>query len=471
MTRRFSRKLGNKNWGVVLFVCLCARLLFFSAVQPWNPQVETEVILHSDPKGYHQLASTLLASHRFANTPTGPPNAYRTPFYPSFVAAIYWLFGQKPWIVMLFQIVIDTCSCILLLFAISRFLNPRIAFISSLFYAIDPFLILYSSTLYVDILFIFFLIASLYFFNSAIRTGEIAVPQFTLSTLLLGCATLVKPISQYIPSVFIVFLFIYYRHRLWKAITYSILCLLVFGATLSPWLIRNYNTFGYLSLSQIGAHSLLSMSITPMEMARRKQAEEKVMNDLFSEADKMMASDGLEPQRLNPFQKAEYWQRLAIRYILRDPFLFAKTYCMGVFHMFAGVGTSTFAKMLGLPISKFNVKDYTNVLDLFRNFFKEKGKTDLIIATFVGAYILISYVAMVVGLVISWKRYPTAPLLYCLLFILYFVTITGAGANARYKLPLIPFYLPFVGIGMNYLYEKVRSGSKLKPQNSIKQTF
>ena len=459
--KRTEMNIKTKYVGIILFICIGLRLIFFGFVQPWTPEVETQVILQFDAHLYHQLASTLIESHRFAYSSTGPPEALRTPLYPLLIAGFYLLFGHKPWIVLLVQILIDTLSCFLLLLTLSRLFDQRVALISSLFYALDPFLISHSSKLLSDVLFIFLLVAAFYLFSVAItaKSHRTALLSYGISSLFMGIATLVRPISQYIPLILVVFFFIYYR-RLKDIIKYSILCLFVFVLMLSPWFIRNYNTFGSFSLSTSGPYNLLVLNVVPMEMARRKQDALTVRCDLLGEAEKMIIADGKEPQKLNQFQRAEYWQRLAIKYITSDPFRFGQFYFLGIFHSFASLGTSTYAHMLRLPMTTSNMKGYANIFDLVKAFFREKGTTGLVIAGIIAPYLLISYLGLVVGLFISWKQYNKGPLLFCLLLALYFIAIPGAGGHARFKLPSLPFYIPFVGIGINYFYERVRYGRK-----------
>ena len=147
--------LNSKYVVIVLTVCIGVRLIFFGLVQPWNPQVEEQVILVDDAKGYHQLATTLIEDHRFALSGTDPPNAKRTPGYPLFIASAYSLFGPRPWTVLLVQILVDTLSCLLLLLTLARLFGQRVALISSFFYALNPPLILFSSRLLSEVLFVF----------------------------------------------------------------------------------------------------------------------------------------------------------------------------------------------------------------------------------------------------------------------------------------------------------------------------
>ena len=466
----YVQLIGPRNVAILLFVCVGLRMILFGISQPWTPGIETQRVLQSDALCYHRLATTLIESHRFAYGNTEKPNALRTPLYPMFIAVIYSLFGYKPWIVILTQIIIDTISCFLLLVSLSRLFSRRIALLASTLYALDPFLILYSSTtLLSDTLFVFFLVAAFWFLSLA-RHSEFSkktLLNYGLSSLLLGLATLTRPISQYIIACFVVFFLVAYWSRPRIALTYTLLSLLIFGLTLSPWLFWNYNTFGYFSLSTSDSYNLLVLNVVPMEMGRRHEDTAAVQKSLTAEADKMMEEDGLHSQDLNEFQIAQYWRKLAVRYISNAPIAFGKSYLLGIFHTFFNLGTSSYAEILGLPAVYFDIKAYDNILDLAIAFLEKKGVVGLLIGGVIALYLLITYSGAIVGLLTSGGRHDDRPsLLVIILLAGYFVLITGVAGLVRFKLPTIPFYLAFAGIGFSYLYENIILAKEKKGSGS-----
>ena len=444
---------------LLLFVCFGLRMILFGILQPWTPEIETQRVLQGDAIGYHELATTLVENHRFAYSNTGQPDALRTPLYPMFIAVIYSLFGVKPWIVLLTQIMIDTLSCFLLLVSLSRLFSRRVAFIASTLYALDPFLILYSTArLYSDTLFVFFLVAAFWFFSLA-RQGEISkktLLNYGLSSLFLGLATLTRPISLFIIACFVVFFVVAYWNRPRIALTYALLSSLIFGLTLFPWFFRNYLTFGYFSFSTSGSFNSLE-DVVPMEMGIRHEDFAFVNESLFTEADKMMEADGLHPQDLNDFQKGPYWQKLAVSYIGNDPMAFGKSYLLGIYHTLFSRDAKFYAEFLGLPAVDFDIKAYPNIFDLAKAFLEKQGAVGLLIVfSVIVLDLLIMYVGAIIGLLTSWRRYNDKPtLLLIILLAVYFVLLTGPQGYSRFRLPSIPFYLAFTGIGFSYLYEKI----------------
>jgi 4-amino-4-deoxy-L-arabinose transferase-like glycosyltransferase len=462
----YVQLIGPRYVAILLLVCVGLRIILFGISRPWTPGIETQRVLQDDAAGYHRLATTLIESHRFAFSNTEKPDAMRTPLYPMFIAAIYSLFGYKPWIVILTQILIDTISCFLLLVSLSRLFSRRVALIASTLYALDPFLILYSSTtLLSDTLFVFFLVAAFWFLSLA-RHGEISKKTLLncgLSSLFLGLATLTRPISQFIIACFVVFFSVAYWKRPRIAITYALLSLLIFGLTLFPWVFRNYSTFGHFSLSTSDSYNLLILDVAPMEMGRRHEDSAAVRKSLLAEADKMMEADGLHSQDINEFQRAHYWRKLAVRYISNAPIAFGRSYLLGVFHTFCNLGTRDYAETLRLPAVDFDIKAYTNILDLAKAALEKKGAVGLLIGGAIAPYLLITYLGAIIGLLTSWRRqYDRPSLLLTVLLAVYFVLITGVAGLARFKLPSIPFYLAFTGIGFSYLYEDIIRAKRTK---------
>jgi 4-amino-4-deoxy-L-arabinose transferase-like glycosyltransferase len=442
---------------ILLFLCLVPRLFLFTLVKPWEPTVRDRVILNSDALGYHRLAVSIQEDRRFSFQKGGSPDTLRTPLYPVLISLIYSIWGcESTWRVLLVQILIDTASCILLCLLVLKFFNLRVAFYAALFYALDPFLILYSLTLLSDGLFVFLCLLAAYWFSEAIHSHyDHSSLYVLLSAFFLGLATLVRPVSQYLPFVLVPFLFFVLRKEIKKACTLASLFLMVLAITLSPWLIRNYSTFGVLSLSTVGPYNLIVLYVGPMEMERRGQTFEEVQGAMMQEVDHLMRQEGRTPEKLSAFQQAAYWQKLAFHYIRQHPVAFAKHYLLGIFHSFANLGTGPYGDLLQLPKKegKFEIKAHSDIVALFNDWLKHKTHQEIAIGLVVGLYLGITYSLLVVGLVISWRKDRENPFLWFnLILILYFILITGTAGLARFKLPAIPYYLVFTGLGLAYVF-------------------
>ena len=89
-------------------------------------------------------------------------------------------------------------------------------------------------------------------------------------------------------------------------------------------------TFDRLSLSTAGQFNLLFYWAEPIEMERLDIDRPSAEKLLDAEVEREIASDGLDLQKVNQFQVADYHQRLAKRIIIKNPLTFAKTYTKGI---------------------------------------------------------------------------------------------------------------------------------------------
>lgn len=450
-----SRMFERPQFAVVILVtCLFTRLLLFTISRPWVPSNAEEVILQYDAVGYHALALTLIHHAQFALEEGGEPEALRTPGYPLYIGFLYTIFGEKPWIVLLSQILLDGISCLLLFALVEQALSSEIALYAGLFYALDPHLILYSNHLLSETLFVFFCVLFFYFFWNSIsrKAGRGQITYLSWSALFLGMATLVRPVSQFLTLVILVIILVLVRGEIRKRLKQVAVFAAVFVLSLSPWLIRNYITFNVLSLSSAADYNLLLLHVASFETERRGLQDKRVAQDLLrSEASDLMREDGLNPDDLRPygFIATRYYRNLAVQYIRDYPDYFVKHYVTGVLHFFIELDTPNYARYLHIPVTEFYVKGHPNIFILIRNWFSQKTLAEIAIGVCIGLYLVACYTSVTIGvLAIRNSQYDRVLLYCCAAITLYFALITGAAGWARFRVPSIPFYIIFAGIGV-----------------------
>lgn len=448
--------------GSVLLFCLVLRIIFFWIMQPWRIAVEKEIILKGDANGYHKLAKTIINHHRFAYDVKSESEVLRTPGYPLFVSLIYVLFGIRPWVVLLFQILFDTSICFIFFSIIQRLLDTKIALISSLLYSLDPLFTLYSCMLISDIFFVFFIVLGFYFFIRGIinKGSKSSLIFFGFTGFFLGFATLIRPISLYLPFLYVVFLLIHYRYKIKPTVQYAITILFFFILTLIPWIYRNYTNFNNFSISTSFSYNLLILVVTPIEMKYRNEKAPVVQKELLNEADNMIISCGKNPKELTPFQRANYWHRLALKYITKKPFEFIQLYLKGIIRTFFNINTEGYSHLHGLSRYDLDNRMHSSFSDMFHEFSLKKCFISIFIvlpALLYFFYLLITYLLFIVGFftILSQRsELPKSLLFFALCIAAYFIIISGAAGLVRFKLPSIPFYLIFSGIGANKILNR-----------------
>lgn len=448
-----------KAFLVVFLLCFLIRVVFFLAIRPWDPAVVDDKILQTDAKGYHELALNLIEYHNFKYD--GILDVYRPPLYPLFIACHYAIFGVHPWIVLFVQVLINVATCALLFVILKEAINADVAVYASLFFALDPFFILYSSYLFSDVLFVFLNVIAAYFFTKAIlKNFNNEYRHIALSALFFGFAALTKPVEQYIPVIIVMILLMLNRRMIRRAFVPCGMFAVIFFLVISPWMIRNYVKYGSFSLSTSASYNLLISHVDAMEMERRQQSSHpKIKSDLYQEAKILMVKDGLNPDDLNGFEMAVYWKKLALQYIKSDPISFLKHYLLGIFRTFANLVTSGYADMLQFTDHQttFEIRAYPNIFDLIQQWIKNKSGEEIVLGVFIGLFLMISYICLIIGLIVAWADSRRDFLFFCTVIALYFLLVTGTAGLARFKLPIIPFYLCFVGAGANWCVGTVKN--------------
>jgi 4-amino-4-deoxy-L-arabinose transferase-like glycosyltransferase len=428
-------------------------MLLFIGAKPWTPTVRDTILLQADGREYHEMAISLLQHGDFSVREEF--KGLRTPVYPFYVMLVYGIAGPHPWVVLLTHVFIDTLSCYLLFLALQRLFGRRVALLSALFYALDPFLIYHCCTLYSDSFFVFVLVTFFYFFSRMLTGGPEAVTgkNILYSALALGIVTLTKPITLYFPALVLLIFLLIFRWQIQKVVRPFLVFLLVFLLTLSPWIVRNYLRFGHASLSNSGDYNTLAVYVAHMEMNRRGSTDlYAVIDQLLAEGDSLIRKDGYDPATINPFEKAAYYKQLSMGYIKRNPLSFGKHIFLGMFHEMFGLGTHGYSDLLGIgkKSETFSMFAYPNFFQLVRAFFREKSWGQMLLGFFIAVYVAISYGCVIYGSVISWRKHKIF-VVFCLLAALYFIVLSGAGGWTRYKLPAIPFYLGLAGLGLDRL--------------------
>jgi 4-amino-4-deoxy-L-arabinose transferase-like glycosyltransferase len=448
-----------RRWPVPA-LALVVRLAFFLAVRPWDPAVEHRSVLVYDSIGYHEQAITILQAHRLARSPLATPDAITAPIYPLFVAACYRAFGQRPWVVLLVQCLIDSLSALLLVACMSRWFGAPTGFVTGLLYALEPFPILYCSMLLTDILFVFTLVATLNALSRAVGRGaEARWAWVGLGAAGMGVATLIRPAGQFLPVVLLLALALEHRRRPARLARWATASLAVFALVVSPWLIRNARVFGHVFLTTSGSYNLLALGVAPMLAEERNVDWGRTQRELNQEADDLLAAEGRRPEELDAYQRSTYWRRVALRYIAREPARFAACWAKGMAHTFLNLDTSVFALVLGRAPHPVELKT-SGLWAKVVQFGRTKGPFGLLLGAWLALWLLVCYGAAAVGLAQAWGGPSRIAALLLVMLIFYFAAVAGAGGLARFKLPAIPCYLPFTAAGVRACLAWARPGAR-----------
>jgi 4-amino-4-deoxy-L-arabinose transferase-like glycosyltransferase len=439
-------------------LAVCFRLAMLFLLAPWEPEVERTEVLVRDALGYHALAHQVLQEGEFAGADNEDVDALRTPAYPLFIAGVYSLAGERPWVVLLIQCFLDSGTCLLLYLLLQRVLDPSSALCGALLYAVDPFVAYYCTTLLSDILCVFVIVVLLHVcgnFSSVVR-GERWWIRASLMGSLAGIAALIRPIATALPLAMGLGVLLAGRaprSRTLAFLTVFGLCHLI---VLTPWAVRNFLTYGSPSVSTSGSYNVLWLHVLSMESERTGRPVDTTRAELAREVELKIANDGRADASTNPFVRAEYWRLVAWGHIVDHPIAVAGSFIRGVGFMFLNLNTAAFADRFGIRVKSIETREVSDLAGLIGTFLERRSLSILLLGSAVALFLVISYSCALLGIAAWWQTGDRRLLLSYSAIALFFVLMTGNAGLCRFRLPIIPFCLAFAGRGAMVLLERIR---------------
>lgn len=430
----------NRDVSLVLLTAFTVRCLVFLLYRPWNSSVVTEQILRDDAIGYHQLALCIVNNFTFCG------DTFRTPGYPAFVAFFYFLFGPRPWIVLLAQIFVDLTTIFFVAKIGEMLFSRRAGIIAALLLALDPTAIFFSIDLFSDSLFTAFLVATLYFYLRGLRDSNAAT--LAAAGCVCGLTMLIRPAAQYYAIMLLVFAALWPKGRRLSRFKGALVYGMLVIVTVGPWMYRNYSHYGVAKISSIQGENLLLWQVSYVRAWDTGRNPASIQGEYFEQAKGQGYAKGA-----NPFKNEAIMQRIANQYILNHPGIYVARTLRGMFNTFVNLGTSDIAPKLGF-MGTSRMGDFylaPSNLELISRFVKTKTAAELAIGGVVFLWLLMNYLAAFLGCVLLIRRGQLAILLLFTGTILYFVGTAGILGISRFRLPIAPFYLLMAAVCVDQL--------------------
>jgi 4-amino-4-deoxy-L-arabinose transferase-like glycosyltransferase len=232
---------GGRNllgWGLSCFLSGLTTAVIFSFVV--YPRIASSTGAVLDPDGYGALGWGLWKLQTFSYYPSEFASQNRGPLYPMLVAALLHLSGGWwPYVVQLFQCMCVGLTCLLAYKIGTRLWDHRVGAITGMLCAVHPFLIWYSSRIWVESLaaLLFTAIVAALLFVDATPTIYSAI----LVGLSVGAASLTKgtflPFMIAVPAWMLL-----QRPRIRPQLSFVTLAISL--AVIAPWTVRNLRLTG-----------------------------------------------------------------------------------------------------------------------------------------------------------------------------------------------------------------------------------
>lgn len=203
----------------VLFVTVQLRLKVFDVVFD-----------ASDSNLYRSLAASIVHSGRYAAS--GTSTAFVTPGYPLFLAAIYTV-SRSTLFISLVQSLVGAATVGLVAATAHRLAGKRAALSAGLIAAVFPHMIFWTGYVLTETLYVFFIVAALYFTSRAVSEEE-DIRWVLGAGVTFGAAALVRPTILLFPVLLVGVAAASSRFR-----STALIGFIIFSATITPWIIRN----------------------------------------------------------------------------------------------------------------------------------------------------------------------------------------------------------------------------------------
>ena len=235
---------------VVWVVAILGIALLALTLRLWFLSTHPLVPLRDDAGEYERLARNIWQEHCFCYTPA-TPTYRRVPFYPFFIATLYAVFGRDPSVVRIAQAVVSSLICLSMYGIGKQLFDARVGLLAAFAYAIYPPAISMPSLLVTETLFTFLLMTAVLLLVVEVKHGRARF--LLIGGVLLGCATLTRPIALFFPVFASAVVYLKKRRR---ALRDMLLLIAGFAIVVLPWLVRNYLVFGLVMLQVDFGHLL-----------------------------------------------------------------------------------------------------------------------------------------------------------------------------------------------------------------------
>jgi len=386
-------------------------------------------MLTVDSSDYYLKALSLFKNNSFELF-----KGYRTPLYPLFVSGIFKIFSTNIAILFIFQIGLDLINVYLVyLLAFNISLNKKISILAALLYSISMINIVYLFHVLTDTLFTtlfnFFMLLLFKFYKN--HNYKI----ICYLSILLGIATLVRPITTYFPFVIIGAIFLI-NISLKRKIKYGLLFIIMFFVTISPWQLYN--------LSEHEKYELSTMQSHQIKIYSNKILQYKNLNE----------NHGINNKESNLILNKD----AHLTYIISNFDIFILLTLKGVVNTFFGTAKTEILKIFGFKINnpgeetlKMRIKRV--ILNLSKEFYLSPI---LLLKQF------IEYILGIIGMYYFYTKRKFLELFTIIITILYFSFLPSMYGDPRYRIPIVSIYLICTSAGVMSIYNYYINIIKLK---------
>ena len=221
-----------------------------------------------DERDYNGLAVRLAERGEFC-ADDGTPVSLRPPLYPALVAACYRLFGLESFQSVRFvQAALSLVTVVVVHRLGSAMFSPRVGLWASGLYCFYPSLLVFDNLLLTETLFTLLLCVSCLALVRAL--GGSRLSGFAAAGVWLGLGALTRSVLSVFPPFLALFVLVAWKAPFARRVLAALALWVAFGATISPWAVRNTQIQGTLvTVDVMGGRNFMmgNYEHTPLDRA------------------------------------------------------------------------------------------------------------------------------------------------------------------------------------------------------------
>lgn len=433
---------------LILILALFLRMGAFFSFAPWEETIEKEFVLHADVNLYHNLAIKILDHHY-------PFSDRVSPGFPFLLAMIYSVFGVNTWVVLLLNVLLNIL-CIFSVYKISQKLfGCKIAIISSSLLALDIHQIIFTQTLLTDTSFSLLIVLSFLLIIKNIKEQRLIY--LFIGGITLALAVLFRPIGVYFYIFVVLFIFLSSKDVIRSKLIRSFTFLAGYFLILAPIIVINYVNFDHFGVSRLGGLNFLYVNaMSVYEIQGKKSHEESIQ--IVDGRVKDSGGDSI----VNPNEKEQLYYSVGMQIIKENFYSYLVNHINGSINIYTSLSTYNIARIFGeqTKLLSENFFGYPTYLQI-DSFIAKKPPLILAVGFILVLVMFIQYTDVAFGVYRLIKKKKLFEFTLLVLPIIYLTLVTGVVGNARFKLPITPFYLVFSAYGIYSIFE-IRKQKKHK---------
>lgn len=377
-------------------------------------------------------------------------------FYSIFMAGVFKVFGFHLMLIRIIQVLIFAGLAVIVYRLGKLVFNERLARLAGFITAICYTLASFTSWIYREILFTALVFLFVYFlYKAQLEKKNI---WFIMAGVLFGLATLTNAVIQFFVFIIIANFLFLNRKRIRQIIPKLIMFFVAFVLVMSPFIISNYINFDRTPFP-FGARSglIMYMRLEKMDAIEGKYIQHLIANTTGDYIAQKLFSDYDRSEARLGYKNREEWEKMVFEEGRDIKEVDNELNRKSIIEMIKRPISSL--KLASLDFLKFNTPMVPDVR--MQHMFAEPGSHSSIpnwakIAIILGIRLVyfIFFIFIISAIVKNIRNWPRIG--WIVLIVLYFnLFFSAIHAIARYSLPMYPFYIILLAIGLLIFWDKL----------------